>query len=81
MFDIVCEPDEYARLVAEVKESGIVKQHRRGLTSYKHSFTGADFVQWYTKSKGKGEAAKSKGKGGVMKFKGKGGGHETQGQR
>ncbi len=59
-FELVCEPDEYARLVRDVKRSGIVRAHRRGLTSYKAAFTGRDFVTWYTEATGKG-ACKQRG--------------------
>ena len=52
--DVVCEPDEYALLVQDVKKSGIIKNNRRGLSSYKNTFSGADFVTWYMKAKGKG---------------------------
>ncbi len=54
-FDVVCEPDEYSSLVTEVKKSGIIKNHRKGLSSYKNSFSGKDFVDWYMKEKEKGE--------------------------
>ena len=49
--DFACEPDEYAALVQELKESGLIKDHRRGLTVYKKSFTGKEFVNWIVKNK------------------------------
>ena len=53
--DFVCEPDEYAQLVEELKRSGIIKDHRSGLTTYKSSFSGKDFVTWAVKTKGFGK--------------------------
>ena len=55
----VCEPDEYARLVDELKTSGIIKDHRSGLKTHKKSFTGKDFVDWVGKTKGLGKEIKS----------------------
>ena len=53
MSDIICEPDEYARLVMELKASGIIKDQGGGLLSRdkKNSFKGKDFVNWVTKTK------------------------------
>ena len=53
--DVVCEPDEYARLVEDVKKSGIIRNNRRGLKSYKNTFSGNDFVTWYSNTTGKGK--------------------------
>ena len=52
--DFTCEPDEYSLLVQDLKASGIIKDHRKGLKTYKNSFTGKDFVNWVTKTKGLG---------------------------
>ncbi|KAH3698494.1 uncharacterized protein LOC127862312 isoform X2 [Dreissena polymorpha] len=50
--DFVCEPDEYAELVQDLRKSGIIKDHRSGLLrSYKNSFSGKDFVDWVVKTK------------------------------
>ena len=54
-FDIRCEPDEYALLVEDLRKSGIMKKNRKGLlTTYNHSFSGKDFVDWVTKAKNLG---------------------------
>ena len=47
----VCEPDEYALLVEELKKSGIIKDHRSGFWTQKSSFSGKDFVEWVMKTK------------------------------
>ncbi|ESP05372.1 hypothetical protein LOTGIDRAFT_227994 [Lottia gigantea] len=49
--EIVCEPDEYAILVHDLKDSGLIKDHRKGLKTYKNSFSGKDFVDWVVKTK------------------------------
>lgn len=49
--DITCEPDEYAEFVKELRNSGIIKDHRSLLRTYKNSFTGRDFVDWLVKTK------------------------------
>ena len=53
--DFTCEPDEYALLVAQLKDSGIIKDQRRGLRSHKAVFTGRDFVDWVVSTKQLGE--------------------------
>ena len=57
--EFVCEPDEYAQLVQELKTSGIIKDHRSGFSVHKNSFTGKDFVNWVVKSKGLGRFDRS----------------------
>lgn len=52
--EFVCEPDEYARFVVELKQSGLIKDHRSGLRLHKRSFMGKDFVNWVIKTKGLG---------------------------
>ena len=37
----VCEPDEYAHLVQELKASGLIKDHKQGLRVHKQSFKAA----------------------------------------
>lgn len=54
-FGFTCEPDEYVKLVTDLKESGIIKDHRQGLTVHKNSFMGKDFVEWLVKAKGIGK--------------------------
>lgn len=49
--DIECEPDEYSELVKALRKSGIIKDHRSGLTTYKNSFSGRDFVDWVVRTK------------------------------
>ncbi|KAJ8305746.1 hypothetical protein KUTeg_016291 [Tegillarca granosa] len=49
--DFICEPDEYARLVKELRQSGIIKDHRSGILSKKNTFKGKDFVDWVVKTK------------------------------
>jgi hypothetical protein len=52
----VCEPDEYAEFVKELRNSGIIKDHRSLLRSYKNSFSGKEFVDWVVKTKEVGKA-------------------------
>lgn len=49
--EFVCEPDEYAKLVKEMKKAGLIKDHRVGLSSVKKSFKGQEFVDWLTGTK------------------------------
>ena len=44
--DFTREPDEYAIIVKNFKESGIIKNNRSGLRSIKKSFSGKQFVDW-----------------------------------
>ena len=53
--DLICELDEYAQLVTDLRESGIVKDHRQGLHSYKSSFVGREAVDWLVKTKDVGK--------------------------
>ncbi|XP_056018682.1 uncharacterized protein LOC125670590 isoform X2 [Ostrea edulis] len=50
--DFSCEPDEYAILVKNLKESGLIKDHRRLLILHKNTFVGKEFVDWIVKTKG-----------------------------
>ena len=52
--EFTCELDEYAQLVKDLKESGIVKDHRHLVKTYKNSFIGREAVDWLVKSKGVG---------------------------
>ncbi|CAG5865457.1 uncharacterized protein ACNS7B_023977 isoform 1-T2 [Menidia menidia] len=47
-----CERDELADLVEDLKHGGVIGSHRRGLTLYKKSFSGAQLVDWLQKEKG-----------------------------
>ena len=53
--DFQCEPDEYALLVADLKKSGIIKDHKKLFSTVKNSFTGKAFVSWVMKEKGLGK--------------------------
>lgn len=49
-----CELDEYAAFVHELRQSGIVKDHRPGgllSKKFKDSFSGLDFVNWVMEAK------------------------------
>ena len=47
-----CELDEYAQLVKDFKESGLIKDRRKGLIhNYKNSFIGREAVDWLVSSK------------------------------
>ncbi|PVD23300.1 hypothetical protein C0Q70_16566 [Pomacea canaliculata] len=50
--NFTCEQDEYAKLVVELKASGIIKDHRQGLRVHKNTFCGKEFVDWVFKTKG-----------------------------
>ncbi|XP_057314241.1 uncharacterized protein LOC130655492 isoform X1 [Hydractinia symbiolongicarpus] len=50
-FDFQCELDEYGELVKELRDSGIVKEHKRNLKTYKNSFIGKEAVDWLVKNK------------------------------
>ena len=49
--EFVCEPDEYSQLVQELKKSGLIKDHRKGLKTIKKSFCGKEFVDWIVRTK------------------------------
>ncbi|XP_058471459.1 uncharacterized protein zgc:152951 isoform X1 [Solea solea] len=50
--EFVCEKDELADLVADLKHGSVIGSQRRGLTLYKKSFSGAHLVEWLQKEKG-----------------------------
>jgi len=50
-FDFHCELDEYGELVKELRESGLVKDRKKGLKTYKNSFVGKEVVDWLVKAK------------------------------
>ncbi|KAF6028836.1 hypothetical protein EB796_012821 [Bugula neritina] len=54
---LACEPDEFARLVTEIKSSGIIADHRSGIFKQKRTFTGRDFVAYVMKAKNMDESA------------------------
>jgi len=49
-----CELDEYAELTKELKDSGIVRDHKKNLKTYKNSFIGKEAVDWLVKYKNLG---------------------------
>lgn len=54
--DFMCEKDELADLVEDLKHGSVIGCHRRGLTLYKKSFTGNELVDWLQKDKGMARA-------------------------
>lgn len=54
-FDFHCELDEYSELVKELRESGLVKDRKKGLKTYKNSFVGKEVVDWLVKAKSLGK--------------------------
>jgi hypothetical protein len=46
-----CEQDEYAELVKQIKDSGMVKSNGSFLWSYKNTFKGKELVDWLVNSK------------------------------
>ena len=56
MTELVCEPDEYHELVEQMRETGLIRDHKDGVFRVHHkSFSGKEFVQWvmHTKRLGK----------------------------
>ena len=53
-FEFTCELDEYSYLKKELQESGIVKDIRSGLKTYKNSFYGKDAVSFLVQTKNLG---------------------------
>lgn len=58
MGDFSCEPDEYAILVKNLRESGLIKDHRRLLSVHKNTFVGKEFVDWIVETKGLGSLSR-----------------------
>ena len=54
-FEFHCELDEYAELTKELRDSGIVADHKRNLKTYKNSFVGKEAVDWLVKYKNLGK--------------------------
>ncbi|XP_063355506.1 uncharacterized protein zgc:152951 isoform X1 [Pelmatolapia mariae] len=55
--EFMCERDELADLVEDLKHASMIGSHRRGLTLYKKSFSGSQLVDWLQKEKGMARAA------------------------
>lgn len=53
--DFMCERDELADLVEDLKHANVIGSRRRGLTFYKKSFSGDQLVDWLQKEKGMGK--------------------------
>lgn len=45
-----CEEDELAQVAKQIKDSGIVKNNGSFLWSYKDTFKGKEFVDWWINS-------------------------------
>ncbi|XP_037343953.1 uncharacterized protein zgc:152951 isoform X1 [Pungitius pungitius] len=54
--EFVCEKDELADLVGDLKHANVIGSHRRGLTLYKKSFSYDQLVDWLQKEKGMARA-------------------------
>ncbi|XP_025759404.1 uncharacterized protein zgc:152951 isoform X3 [Oreochromis niloticus] len=50
--EFMCERDELADLVEDLKHASMIGSHRRGLTLYKKSFSGSQLVDWLQTEKG-----------------------------
>lgn len=53
--DFMCERDELADLVEDLKHGNVIGSRRRALTLYKKSFSGDQLVDWLQKEKGMGK--------------------------
>lgn len=49
--NFTCELDEYAKLVQELKSTGIIKDHSSLLKSQKKTFKGKEAVDWLSNTK------------------------------
>lgn len=49
--DFKCEPDEFAKLVAEFKAAAIIADNRKGLFVQKNTFLGSQLVMYLTSVK------------------------------
>ncbi|KAM9347020.1 uncharacterized protein ABDE67_011345 [Symphorus nematophorus] len=54
--EFLCERDELANLVEDLKHGSVIGNHRRGLTLYKKSFSGCELVDWLQREKGMARA-------------------------
>ncbi|XP_068602331.1 uncharacterized protein zgc:152951 [Brachionichthys hirsutus] len=52
--EFMCERDELADLVEDIKHASLIDSHRRGLIVYKKSFSGDQLVDWLQTEKGMG---------------------------
>uniref|UniRef100_A0A4W3JU43 Zgc:152951 n=1 Tax=Callorhinchus milii TaxID=7868 RepID=A0A4W3JU43_CALMI len=50
--ELKCERDEYADIVVEFKQAGIIGTNRSGLKVHKHTFSGRQLVKWMNNNKG-----------------------------
>ncbi|KAM4609142.1 uncharacterized protein ACJ7VT_014969 [Polymixia lowei] len=54
--EFMCERDELANLVEDLKQGSVIGSHRRGLSLIKNSFSGAELLGWLQKEKGMARA-------------------------
>ncbi|XP_034417432.1 uncharacterized protein zgc:152951 isoform X1 [Cyclopterus lumpus] len=54
--EFMCEKDEFADLVEDLKHGNVIGTHRRGLTLYKKSFSCDQLVDWLQREKGMARA-------------------------
>ncbi|XP_062258421.1 uncharacterized protein zgc:152951 isoform X1 [Platichthys flesus] len=54
--EFMCEKDELADLVQDLKHGSVIGSQRRGLSVYKKSFSGDQLVDWLQKEKGMARA-------------------------
>lgn len=53
--EFMCERDELADLVQDLKDGNVIGCQRKGLVLYKKSFSGSQLVEWLQKEKGMGK--------------------------
>ncbi|XP_008327060.1 uncharacterized protein LOC103392260 [Cynoglossus semilaevis] len=54
--EFMCERDELADLVQDLKDGNVIGCQRKGLVLYKKSFSGSQLVEWLQKEKGMAKA-------------------------
>lgn len=53
--EFMCERDELADVVEDLKHGSVIGSHWRSLTLYKKSFSGEQLLDWLQKKKGMGK--------------------------
>ncbi|XP_071480608.1 uncharacterized protein, partial [Diadema antillarum] len=48
--DFTCELDKCAQLIRDLKMTDLIRDHRKGLTTYRNSFQGNQFVDWLVRT-------------------------------
>ena len=56
--EFVCELDEYAAVVRDMKNAKLIGDNRIGILNYKNSFKGEQLIKWLVKEKGLGKTTK-----------------------